>query len=201
VAVTTVAVAIPTIPPRRVLLTRALGSVIRQAAVPANEIHVTVDTLHEGAVPTRNRAWRAATTDWVAFLDDDDELEPWHLEACLGHANLTGADLVYPMFEVVGGTNPFTHFGHPWDPDHPVQTTITILIRRALLEKLDGYREPGDQSDENGHRAGEDFDLVCRANDAGAKIAHLPVPTWKWHHHGMGSPGVPGNTSGLPSRW
>lgn len=189
-----VAIAIPTIPPRREMLQRAFASVLAQTR-PAGEIHVAVDHQHEGAPTTRNRAARAARLPWLAFLDDDDELLPHHLEACLGHAMLTGADLVYPWYEVVGGTDPHPHvFGRYWDPENPVQTTITILIRRELFEELGGYMVPGDDTDEHGNRAGEDFDLVCRANQLGAKISHLPVRTWKWNHGGH-------NTSGVGSRW
>ena len=195
---TTVACCVPSIPPRRAMLARALVSVANQTR-PADEIHVAVDHDRRGAAHTRNRTWRGARTDWIAFLDDDDEFHNNHLAACLWHAEETGADIVYPWFTVQGGSDPFPgQFGTPWDPDHPVQTTIVILIRRALLLDLDGYMEqPPESIGADGMRAGEDFDLVRRANAAGAKISHLPERTWTWNHH----LGVAGNTSGLPNRW
>jgi glycosyltransferase involved in cell wall biosynthesis len=190
----TVAVCIPSIPPRRDLLNRAVSSALRQTT-PADELHVAIDHTHAGAADTRNRAWHAASTEWVAFLDDDDEFDPIHLEALSAHAQLTGADVVYSWYQVVDGTDPHPHvFGQPWDPDHPVQTTVTCLWRRVLLEQVGGFRCPGDTVDEYGERDGEDFDIVKRANAQGARISHLPERTWRWHHHSS-------NTSGLPDRW
>lgn len=201
---TTVAVCIASIPPRREQLARAIGSVIRQTR-PADELHVAFDHNHDGEAPTRNRVIACAKTDWVAILDDDDEFDPIHLEAMLGHAGLAGADVVYSWYEVIGGTDPHPHvFGQPWDPAHPVQTTVTLLWRRSLLEELGGFRPlPADNGvDENGNRHGPDFDIVLRANALGAKISHLPQVTWKWHHWGTSTPRHPyGNTSGLASRW
>ncbi len=189
-----ITVAIPTIPPRADLLKRALDSVLAQTA-PADAITVVVDTGREGAAVTRNRAWRMARTEYVAFLDDDDELMPHHLARCYETARATDADLVYPWFEVDGGADPFPmHFGREWDPTDPRQTTITCLWRRDALEKIDGFPLPGHDIDAQGNRIGEDFIAVCRLNDLGGRIVHLPERTWWWYHHQA-------NTSGLSSRW
>lgn len=196
-----VAVCIAAIPPRRNELARALASVAAQTR-PADEIHVAMDVTKAGVVDTRNRSWRAARTAWCAILDDDDEFLPIHLEACLGHAELTGADLVYPGYEVIGGTDPCPEvFGRDWVPGHPVQTSTVIVVKRELLEALDGYKAPEVQPDPRETGIGESFYLPVRADQLGAKISHLPIRTWKWHHWGIGSPNRPGNTSGLPSRW
>lgn len=198
---TTVGVAIPCIPPRAGMLQRALASVLSQERLP-DAISVVIDHDHQGAAATRNRAWRMLDTDWVAFLDDDDELLLVHLDRLLACALEHDADLVYSWYVVVGGTDPFPGtFGRPWDPTRPVQTTITVLWRRTALEKLDGFTEQGDDRDIAGIRQGEDFDAVCRLNEQGGRIVHLPERTWIWHHHGYGTPGVSGNTSGRPDRW
>ncbi len=44
-------------------------------------------------------------TEWVAFLDDDDYFYPQHLEALANAAQDTGADMVYPWYDVDGGTD------------------------------------------------------------------------------------------------
>jgi hypothetical protein len=191
----TIAVAIPSIPSRPDLLQRALASVATQRRQP-DEISVVIDHCRRGAADTRNRAWRNTTAEWVAFLDDDDELGPDHLawlyDCAVGH----DADFVYPWFEVIGGTDPFPmFFGMPWDPKDPHQTTITGLWRREALESIGGFPEPGATVvDTLGNRVGEDYGAVSRLNAAGGKIVHLPERTWTWHHHQA-------NTSGVPSRW
>lgn len=194
----TVGVAIPSIPPRRALLGRAIDSVLAQNR-SADAISVVIDHAGQGAAATRNRAWRGLDTDWVAFLDDDDELEPEHVERLLACATENDADLVYPWFTVVGGDDPFPdHFGRPWDPANPVHTTITCLWRRDALEKIGGFPPYELTYDYEGHGIGEDFLAVRMLNEAGGRIVHLPERTWRWHHHRHG--GI-GNTMGLPERW
>lgn len=192
-----VTVCIPTHTGRERMLARALTSVLRQTK-PADAISVALDSQGDGAGFTRNRAWRAAQTEWVAFLDSDDELLPQHLQRLCEHQAETGADFVYSWFECVGNTDPFpedTHYLAPWDPADPRQTTITFMVRRQILEDLGGFREIGADAGTapDGMRAGEDFELVCRINEV-ATISHLVERTWRWHHHGQ-------NTSGLPERW
>lgn len=189
---TTVGVAIPSIPPRGQMLRRAIGSALRQTRLP-DALSVIIDHNRDGATTTRNRAWRALDTDYVAFLDDDDELLPQHIEQLHTIAETTGADLVYPWFDVAGGTDPFPqHFNQPWDPNNPRQTTITCLWRRTALEAIDGFPTVPDRCDDHGNRIGEDFAAVVALNDKGGRIVHHPERTWIWHHHFA-------NTSGRPT--
>lgn len=191
---TTVGVAIASIPPRTSMLCRALTSALHQHRSP-DAVSVIVDHDHQGAATTRNRAWRALDTDWVAFLDDDDELLCEHLGLLLGCAEANDADMVYPWFEVVGGNDPMPgHFGREWDPNEPRQTTVTCLWRRTALEKIDGFPQPADDVDQYGNRVGEEFLAVLALNAQGGRIVHLPQRTWRWHHHGA-------NTSGRADRW
>lgn len=191
---TTVSVIIPTIPERSALLQRAIASVMAQTRLP-DEICIAVAKPDEPAWSTRDRALRMATSEAVAPLDDDDEFMPHHLEACGRAMDETGADVLFPWFEVVGGTDPFPgEFGTPWDPECPRETTTVIFARRTAMVAVGGYRfADGDRLADGSHRAGEDSDLIKRMNAAGCRISHLPERTWRWHHHFQ-------NTSGLPER-
>ena len=187
-----ITVCIPSIPPRAALLQRAINSVLAQT-LPAAAVSIALDHQHEGAAATRTRAVAAAHTEWVALLDDDDQLYPQHLAALAGCAEQTGADYVYSYFDVIGGTDPLNTFGEPFNPDDPKQTTTTILVRTDLAQSL-GWIDSSDAALIHGQRAGEDyrFTLACLAK--GARIVHHPERTWAWSHHG-------GNTSGQPDRW
>lgn len=191
---TTVGVAIPSIPPRRDMLARALTSVMLQERVP-DQLAVSLDFERRGAAVNRNRAWRMLNTDYVAFLDDDDEFMPVHLKRCLEVAIGTDADMVYPWFHLPVGSDPFAHFGLPWNPDDPVQTTIVCVWKRSALERIGGFPEEElDGVDGHGNRNGEDHQAVLRLSETGGKIVHIPERTWIWHWHGA-------NTSGLNTRW
>lgn len=191
----TVGVAIPSIPPRTRLLRRALESVLTQTR-QADAISVVIDGARAGASATRNRAWRSLRTEYVAFLDDDDEFEENHLEVLLDAIRENRAQMAYSWFTVIGGTDPFpSHFGRPWDPSDPVQTTITCMWKRSALVRIGGFPEQfEDGTDRAGNRAGEDLLAVAKLNAAQGKIVHVPERTWLWHHHAA-------NTSGLPDRW
>jgi len=196
-----ITVAIPSIAPRTTLLARALASVATQNN-PAVAVSIAFDTAREGAPATRDRALAGVTTTWVAFLDDDDEMNPEHLQALMMHAETTGADLVYPWYDVVGGMDPFPQWEHDaWCDSAPHQVPVTFLARTDAIRAVGGFSYDWDASqgsdpgvDSGGNRAGEDYRLILRLARGGVKIVHLDQRTWKWHHDS-------GNTSGLPSRW
>lgn len=195
----TVAVCIPTIPPRADLLERALRSVEAQTRQP-DDVVVVEDEHGVGAAAARNAAWRLTDTDLVAFLDDDDELLPDHLEACVAALVADHADLAYPWFELVGwsdateerpdplatslhgelvhplgvpfGTEQARHLReHAWIP-------ATIVVRRELLEVVGGYPEASDPEYER-YRRCEDWALLNRLLDARARFVHVPRRTWR----------------------
>lgn len=187
-----VTVVIPTIPPRGALLARAVVSAMRQT-VSVDALSIAVDVDHDGAWATRNRALAVVRTEWTAFLDDDDELYPFHVELLLGLAGEHDADLVWGWFDVAGGRDPFPmHRGKPFDVDDPHIVPITYMVRTDLLhtavEMTGGFL-----ADEAGAWDNQDQPLFVQMAKTG-KTACTDRATWKWTHHSS-------NTSGLPTRW
>lgn len=204
----TITVVIPAHPARarNGMLTQAVESVHSQTLLP-DAIVVALDIDRQGAAATRQRALMQADTDFVAFLDSDDLFLPKHLEWLMRHQQETDADLVYSWFKVLqqfanGTTNileddpvfPVGHYLNAWDPENPIETTITTLVRTGLAQKV-GFQEL-DRGEAN---SGEDryFTLGCMR--AGAKISHLVRKSWLWRHWQLPG-GVPGNTSGRASK-
>lgn len=192
-----ITVVIPTIAPRgnrQPMLERALASVEAQEYAP---VQVIVEHAEEGEGPAvvRNRALAKVETPWVAFLDDDDYLRPNHLKRLALVQADSGADVVWPWFDVEGGSDPFPMFqGRQWDPEDPHQIPITVLARTEAIQAVGGFEVVGDGPvDQHGHRAGEDWRLWLSLSAAGYRFWHTEEKTWVWVHHGA-------NTSGLPSR-
>lgn len=188
-----VTVAIPTIPPRPAVLVEAIASAWVNTVRPVG-FSIAVDTEGDGAAATRNRALMGvdpATSPWVAFLDDDDLMDPDHLEKLLNHAEETGADFVYSWFRTDGFTDPFpeSHYLNEFDPANPIETTITTLVRTELAQMVGFHPIP-----ERKLNSGEDYNFVLGCVAAGAKISHLVDRTWTYRAHGF-------NTSGLASNW
>jgi glycosyltransferase involved in cell wall biosynthesis len=172
-----ITVVIPTIDGREEQLGRACDSV-RTQTLRASVVQVERDRHRLGAAAARNRALEDVDTEWVAFLDDDDEFKPNHLKACARLAALSGADLVYPWFDT--DDDPIGMFGVPFSATFLRQRNyipVTVLARTDLVRRVGGFQ---DHPDINGDPC-EDWGLWLALLDAGATFVHLPQRTWIWH--------------------
>lgn len=190
-----ITVAIPSIPGRSYSLAKAVESAAMQTR-PPDVILVVVDHQRHGAYWARNVALAQIITEYVAWLDDDDVLLPNHLEVCERTALETGADLVYPGMIVEGGRDPLATpvngvlrdpFGVPFGPEqeHHLRTRgnfipVTNLMRTEVAIAAGGFPQP--RSAEFAEE--EDYGLLLRMLDAGAKFVHVPVRTWRYRIHG-----------------
>lgn len=192
-----VTVLIPHIPIRPNKLTRAVKSAAVQVQRPSR-IHVEVDLERTGSAETRNRALEQITTTWTAFLDDDDYFYPEHLDVLLKHAEVTGADVVYPGCAVIDAVSrpievkeEWGRFGQKFDPDllrEKSYIPVTSLVRTELAVQA-GFGPPAGITTPY-----DDWGFYLRLLDLGAKFEHVTEVTWVWHHHGN-------NTSGMPEKW
>jgi glycosyltransferase involved in cell wall biosynthesis len=201
-----VLVVMPSLPARYEMRQRALASITDEDV--SYKYVVQYDNNGRGPAVCRNNGIKAATlmgytSEWIAFLDDDDMFKPGHLTKCVLHAEATGADVVYPWFDLVRLGKPRNDwafllvegkdaFGQEFNADALRKNNyipVTALVRRSMFEKVGGFPVPG--SEEWPHVQNEDWGLWLRLLDAGAKFSHLPERTWTWDHHGK-------NTSGRP---
>jgi glycosyltransferase involved in cell wall biosynthesis len=185
-----VTVAVATIPPRSRRLRAALASVVTQTVQPS-AIVVEYDHDRTGAAATKNRALAKVTTEFVAWIDDDDLWFPNHLEILTAAQAATGADVVYPWPLMNGAGDPRPdRFGVPFDAAELRRGSYiptTALFRAELAQQVGGFQKPpGSPYD--------DWGLWLAMLKAGAVFHHVPERTWQWNVTGQ-------NTSGDPSRW
>ncbi|MGH2951460.1 MAG: glycosyltransferase family 2 protein [Geminicoccales bacterium] len=121
-----------------------------------------------GPATAREEGWRAASSDLVAFTDDDCEPQPGWLAATVATAAANPGCFVQGRVEPIpaerSSLGPFSHtiWVRGLDPAFP---TCNMTYPRGLLERIGGFdvatfgREPG----------GEDCDLGWRAIEAGAQ--------------------------------
>lgn len=136
-----------------------------------------------GPAAARNAAWRAATGELVAFVDDDCEAAPGWLPALRRAAEAAPGAIVQGRVEphpaerhLIG---PFARTLHVGDAG-PFFQTANILYPRELLERLGGFDEGFE------FPAGEDTDLGWRAIELGAR-AVFAADALVWHAvHPMG---------------
>ncbi|HWT94331.1 MAG TPA: HAD-IIIA family hydrolase, partial [Solirubrobacteraceae bacterium] len=136
----------------------------------------------DGPAAARNVGWRAATAEWVAFLDDDVLVTADWAER-LAEDLREGVDASQGRIEV-----PVPSGRAPTDWERNVQglegaawATADMAYRRTVLASLGGF-------DERFPRAyREDADLAVRAITAGRTLArgsrtiHHPVRPAAWH--------------------
>lgn len=134
---------------------RAIASTVGQG-VPV--LHYHGDSLHQA----RNYAASQVDTEWLCFLDADDELAPGYFEAM---EKATG-DLRAPAVSWVENgvaTEPRCLTERKiktWNP-----CVVGTLIRKSMFDRVGGFW---------GERAYEDWSLFRRAWLLKAKIEHVP---------------------------
>ena len=108
---------------------------------------------------------------WIAFVDDDDKIDPDHLAVLV--ANSEGADIIYTDSREEGFTKTWQphEFNHK-EVERANYIPVTALMRRSLFEKIGGFKtEPF---------PGEDQNLWLRADSAGARFRYVPQVTWTY---------------------
>ena len=144
--------------------------------------------VNDGPAPARNRGWRVARADVVAFTDDDCTPQPGWLSGLLTELR-AGADVVQ------GCTLPDpTQQGEglfSWAPEATRETgfyeTCNLAYRRAVLDELDGFDEDFQRERRGGASGGgvpamwgDDTDMGWRARGAGARTAFAESAV-VWH--------------------
>jgi glycosyltransferase involved in cell wall biosynthesis len=140
--------------------------------VPVVQVHG--DTLH-GA---RNTGLDMVDTEWVVFLDADDELEPGYL-AAMGRGS---ADVRAPAVRYVTGGRPAPP-RMPKVAGHTHQCVAACLawgnwlvvgsaVRAGLVRRVGGWRD---------FCWSEDWDLWVRCWQVGATIEPVPAAVYRAH--------------------
>lgn len=171
-----VTVITPTIPGRFELLHEAMESVRRQT-LHGVEHAILLDAHGDGPANTRNAMLEMCTTPYVAFLDDDDLLDPDHLIVLLRRLEGSEAGVAYSWPRVVGA--------HRVDVPRPKRTQETWKLMLAgrnvipvtVLARTDAIRAGGCFRSEDRY---EDYELWMRLHRLGWRFALEPRETWTY---------------------
>lgn len=145
-------------------------------------VEVLRHPVSRGPAAARNTGLRAATTDFVAFLDSDVVPRRGWLEALLGHfcdptvalvapriVGLTQDENLVGRYEAVRSSLDLGQREAPVVPYGTVSyvPSAAIICRRSTLLEVGGF-------DETMH-SGEDVDLCWRLVEAGARLRYEPI--------------------------
>lgn len=146
----------------------------------ANDDRVTVSrgSTNQGISAATNGAIADCSGEWVAFLDQDDELHPLALkliaQAIDQHPD---ADVIYTDEDKLDRAGQrFGAFRKPeWSPErlrHQNYLSHLTVIRRSLIDEIGGLRSDFDGS--------QDYDLVLRATERARRVVHIPRVLYHW---------------------
>ncbi|OTO76639.1 MULTISPECIES: glycosyltransferase family 2 protein [unclassified Enterococcus] len=127
-----------------------------------------------------NSALEIATGEFVALLDNDDELAPIALYEVAKRLNQNSdLDLIYSDEDKIDmdGKRFDPAFKPDWSPDLLLGTNYIShlgVYRRSIMEKIGGFRV--------GYEGSQDYDLVLRFTEQipSERIAHIPQVLYYW---------------------
>lgn len=151
----------------------------KRAVPSANALNVPVVHVHGSALhEARNTALDVVATEWVVFLDADDELVPGYLDAmAAGAADLRAPSVTYVrkgrpaparMPRVSGHRHDCTADCLEWGN----WLVIGTAARAQMLRDVGGWRD---------FPWSEDWDLWVRCWQAGATIEPIPNAVYRAH--------------------
>lgn len=164
----------PTIQERsHTLLPECIESVAMQNIKPDNHI-IVVDSNKRGPSSARNKGIKAADTDWVSFLDDDDVMYENHIEEHSKYFD-ESIDVIYSWGMISFPEGSTKEFKGRFDRARIIEghntMPVTTSIRRELLLDVGGF-------DTNARF--EDLDLWQRLIKVDAKFFVIREFTWEY---------------------
>ncbi len=141
-------------------------------------IKVIREDVNRGIAAASARAVEFSSGEWLAFLDNDDELTP---DALLEIANLLQAnpqlDVIYSDEDKIDSVGRHCdHFHKPdWSPEH-LQSVMYMLhlmvVRKKLFFDVGGFRAE--------YSGAQDYDLALRLAARTNRIGHVPKILYHW---------------------
>jgi len=223
-SIPTVGIVIPIYQPSAVHLRQAVDSVRSQVSSawrlalsldgsPAQEIQELCESYaiddprilcvrsrsRQGISAATNAGAKALRTDWIAFLDQDDILDPRAVylvqRASLDHPS----DIVYTDEDKIDDAGKrFDPFFKPdWSPHLLLSMNYVghfLALKYDLFRRIGGLRSSMDGS--------QDYDLLLRSTEAtGVTVCHVPEVLYHWRVHAMSSSGGIAGASAKPQAY
>ncbi|MDS4040866.1 MAG: glycosyltransferase [Candidatus Competibacter sp.] len=140
---------------------------------------------NQGIAGASNTALALASGEFIALMDNDDELTPEALYEVAKVINEHDPDLIYSDEDklTLDGKQVEPHFKPDYSPDLLFSMNYIShlsVYRRNLVEKIGGFRQ--------GYEGSQDYDLVLRFLDHTHHVYHIPKILYHWRM-------IPGSTA------
>jgi len=141
-------------------------------------IKIVVHEKNQGIAAASNRAVEISTGDYLAMLDNDDELAPKALyEVAKAIQSNPEIDFLYTDEDKLDDSGEFVdHFCKPdWSPDHLLSVMYLLhllVVRKDLFYEVGGFRPE--------FSGAQDYDLALRLSTRAQSIHHVPKILYHW---------------------
>ncbi len=125
-----------------------------------------------------NSALSIANGEFVALLDNDDEIPKWALYEVVSLINkFPQAELIYSDEDKIDtrGNRIEPHFKPDWSPDTMLSCnyiTHLCVIKKQIVDDIGGFRV--------GYEGSQDYDIILRASERTKNIYHIPKILYHW---------------------
>lgn len=154
------------------MLQECIESVLNQT-YPVKEHLYEVDVHGEGPARIRNRLTDKATTDWIAFLDDDDLLRPEHFAIHSQYED--DFDVIFSWGEIIDASGWREVFTSGYQPETILggrnTIPITATVRTGVFRAVGGFNE---------NERFEDWYLWKTLIQHGARFMCIEATTWDY---------------------
>jgi len=151
--------------------------IVRTWQTSTNIPHQVITQENAGIAAARNVAWRATTTDWITFLDADDEMTIPRLTFVRHRLRPSTVYIGQQDLVITEGLRlPNSGPSSSNESDKPTFHITSMLIERTVLESLGGFDES--------LRLSDDWDLAIRLKEIGVPIEYVEEFFVRRHIHG-----------------
>lgn len=142
-----------------------------------DNIIVQLNDSNQGISEASNNGVALATGDYIALLDNDDELRENALYEVARAINAHHPDVIYSDEARVDtmGNKKLPFLKPDWSPDllrSQMYICHLLVFKKSLFEKIGGFNSRFDGS--------QDYDLMLRFSEHTAKIYHIPEILYFW---------------------
>lgn len=140
-------------------------------------IKVYLNRRHAGIAGTSQHALERASGDYIALMDQDDELSPDAFFAFVRALQNQEIDYFYSDRDMIAPNGSrVMHFMKPgWSPEYLLSFNYLChleIYRKSLVVAVGGFRD--------GYEGSQDYDLALRAIEKSQKIYHHPMVLYNW---------------------
>ena len=141
-------------------------------------IKIYYSDTNQGIAAASNRAAEISAGEYLALLDNDDELTPDALfEIAKAINGNPGIDFLYCDEDKIGPDGSLTdHYFKPdWSPEHLASVMYVLhmlVVRKKLFYEVGGFRDE--------FSGAQDYDLALRLSNKTQAIHHIPNILYHW---------------------